>query len=231
MASAPQYTLSDALAEYVKLLILQYKGKPKAVATVSLLIQAALADYFAPAVAAAYDLNTAVGPQLDVIGRIVGAARLFTSTLTQNYYGFQNYAGTGNPTGWRNYGGTTNSTGVWFSYQFVGAQNNYLPDSLYRQVIQLQIILNSNDGTLASIMAYLNEFFPGQVSLVDTKQMELIYTVQPTCQIPAQVLQAYLPKPMGVGITIQAPSSSRTRVTSDGSTRVTSDGAIRIVDN
>ena len=60
------------------------------------------------------------------------------------------------------------------------------------------------DGTLASIMAYLNEFFPGQVSLIDTTQMELQYIVEPTCTLSPTVLEAYLPKPMGVGIVVVA---------------------------
>lgn len=197
----------------------------------TLLLQGALINYLPPAVAAAFNVETAVGPQLDIIGKYVGASRLFTTTIPQNYYGFNNYAGTGNTTGWRNYLNTTNTTGVWFSYNAQNRQINELPDPLYQQVIQLQIILNSNDGTLASIQAYLNTFFKGQVSLVDTKQMQLIYTVQPTCPLPTAVLQAYLPKPMGVGLTIQAPPTTSMRVTSAGDTRVTSDGATRITDN
>lgn len=223
---AGPYSLADAVAAYLNLLILQYKGKPKAVAVCTLLIQNALTNYLAAQMAQAFNLETAVGAQLDIIGQYVGAPRLFTSNVTGTYYGFENYANTGNPEGFRNYANTTNTGGAWLSYKDVGTQVNSLPDSVYAQVIQLKIILNSNDGTLASIMAYLNEFFPGQVSLIDTKQMELQYVVQPTCTLSPTVLQAYLPKPMGVGISIIFNAS---RITGTGDTRVTSGGDTRVV--
>ena len=233
MPPAPTYTLTDAVAAYLNPMALQYKSKPRAVATMTLLLQTALGNYLPAQLGPAFNLATAVGPQLDIIGQYIGVTRFVGSTTPANYYGFQNAARTGNTTGWRNAGNTTNTTGVWFSGHFIGQQITALPDSLYRLVLQLQIILNASDNTLASIMQYLNTYFPGQVSLVDTKQMELVYSVQPTCPLSIAILTAYLPKPMGVGITVNGstPITTATRITSDGSTRVTSDASTRVTDN
>lgn len=62
-------------AYYADLLILQYKGKPKAYALVGLFAAAAIMDQLPTAVLNAYAVETAVGPQLDVLGKYVGALR------------------------------------------------------------------------------------------------------------------------------------------------------------
>ena len=58
--------------------------------------------------------------------------------------------------------------------------------------------------------------------------MTLTYVVQPGLPISNTVLANFLPRPLGVGITITTAAASATRVTSDGYTRVTSDGFTRV---
>lgn len=76
----------DELVEYyAKLLILQYAGKPKAVATVSALVREAIMNQLPIQVGQAFDLETAVGVQLDVVGKYAGVVRTgydFTGPIT-----------------------------------------------------------------------------------------------------------------------------------------------------
>lgn len=60
---------------YANLLILQYKGKPKAYAMIQALVGPVIMDQLPNEVQNAFGLDTAVGVQLDVIGIYVGVVR------------------------------------------------------------------------------------------------------------------------------------------------------------
>jgi len=68
-------TNAELAAYYANLLILQYKGKPKAYATVEYLASMAIMDQLPLSIQAAFDIETSVGDQLDVIGKYVGISR------------------------------------------------------------------------------------------------------------------------------------------------------------
>ena len=95
-----------------------------------------------------------------------------------------------------------NPNGIFLSYDYLVTNRVNLPDSSYSLLLKLQVVLNSNDGTLASIQALIALFFPGLITVVDNKDMTLTYTVSRLVSIPADVLGSYLPKPMGCGITV-----------------------------
>lgn len=69
-------TSAEIAAYYGNLLIIQYIDKPKAYAMVVANALAVVMDQLPVAVQNAYDINTAVGVQLDVIGKYVGALRV-----------------------------------------------------------------------------------------------------------------------------------------------------------
>ena len=225
----PSTNLISLINYYVARLIFQYSDQPNAQMMTALMLKQATADDLATLLSNAFDLNTAVGPQLDIIGKYVGVSRkIMPAVTTATYWGFNNYTNSGNTIGFRNYAGTTNTTGVWETYSDANQPTTNLNDQQYRLVIQLQIILNSNDGTLASIQQYLNNLLPGFVTLVDNQNMTLTYTVNQNSIISEALLKQFLPKPMGVGINVFISSSGNTRVTSDGYTRVTSAGYTRV---
>lgn len=60
---------------YADLLILQYLGKPKAYAHMQTLAEPVLMDQLPDQVQNAFDINTAVGVQLDILGKYCGATR------------------------------------------------------------------------------------------------------------------------------------------------------------
>lgn len=68
-------TTAELQQYYADLLILQYKGKAKAIAHIKTLVLPVIMDQLPVAVMNAYTMDTAVGVQLDVIGKYVGASR------------------------------------------------------------------------------------------------------------------------------------------------------------
>lgn len=73
-------TIDELSSYYAGLLIIQYVGKPKAFAMMKALVTPVLMDQLPVAVQNAFDLSTAEGVQLDVLGKYVGATRQGNTT-------------------------------------------------------------------------------------------------------------------------------------------------------
>lgn len=67
--------IEDLIAYYTNLLIKQYHDKTKAMDTIEALTEEALSDMVFTAVRDAFDIDTAVGAQLDLIAKYVGTTR------------------------------------------------------------------------------------------------------------------------------------------------------------
>ena len=208
---------------YVARIISQYSQGPNAQRLIALMSKQALGDDILTQILYAFNVDTAVGVQLDVIGQYVGVNRNINPNGNPPYWGFENYSNSGNTIGLRNYAQNSNTTGVWETYHSAGLPNSALNDDQYRLVIQLQIILNSNNGTLASIQDLLNLLLPSFVVLTDNQDMTLTYAVSNLyTSLSIDLLKEFLPKPMGVGINVTILSYGSKRVLSDGNTRTTS---------
>lgn len=194
-------TLRETVDYYVDLLVLQYRGLPRARATIAIYVKQALGDMLAEQLGTAFDLDSAVGPQLDVLGKYVGVPRNIGTPVARPYFSFSSSDGTIRPNGYNSaLDPSVNAQAIFYSALFLGTENTDLSDVAYLLILRLKIILNSNDGTLASIQAFLKEFFPGVVELTDNKDMTLTYVLSTRTPVSSTVLQGYLPKPMGVGI-------------------------------
>jgi phage gp36-like protein len=68
-------TIDDLVDYYANLLIKQYHGLTKAKATIEEVSRETLSDLVWFAVRDGFDINTAVGVQLDIVGKYVGASR------------------------------------------------------------------------------------------------------------------------------------------------------------
>lgn len=78
-------TTAEITAYYAKLLILQYRGKDKAFATIEAVVNPVVMDQLPLLVADAFNLDTAEGDQLDVLGKYIGLSRValtFTGQVT-----------------------------------------------------------------------------------------------------------------------------------------------------
>lgn len=290
-------TILDLTAYYADLLAYQFRGRPNADRTMKLFTKQAAADLFVQELLTCYDIDQAVGAQLDVLGKYVGVSRNIGSIIPRPYFGFWDYLFTRNPalyqgtwkpgtndptipaaaggnTGWwyvaseagtsaapivatfaagdiifsngaawaksvvENGNGLTdyvgigiNANGIFYDYAFALNQNSSLTDAEYRTVIKLKIILNANDGTLKTIMDYLQTFFAGQIALIDGTNMHLTYTVLSTVPLSQQLLELYLPRPMGVGITVTIVSPippGGDDITTEGGIDITTEDGVTI---
>lgn len=68
-------TNEEIIAYYCNLLIIQYISKPRARATIGALIDPIIMNQLPTQVQDAFDINTAVGKQLDTIGKYTGVSR------------------------------------------------------------------------------------------------------------------------------------------------------------
>lgn len=241
-------TLTQYLDYYQSLMALQYRGLPRATGNIRNYVAQVVAENFLEQLANAFTLDTAVGVQLDTIGKYIGVTRYVEGELDTPLFGFWDYTESDpeaqNPNGFYDYAygddGQLPSVTVgagdtltisadtefteavvdgdlivdasyietdfpyaeFYSYLSSSTSTTALSDGQYRFLLQLQIVLNNSDNTLASIQDYLFRFFPGQITLVDNADMTMDYFVSPSVPLPVSVLEVYLPRPMGVSITV-----------------------------
>lgn len=82
----PSPTLIDNCNYYVRRLIFQYADKPNAQRLIAILAKQALCDDLPDQLQTAFDLDTAVGPQLDVLGKYIGASRVQGAAISPGYF-------------------------------------------------------------------------------------------------------------------------------------------------
>jgi hypothetical protein len=120
----------QAVAYYVERLPYQYR-KPSAQATIAILANLGVADLLALQVQDAYDPATALGVQLDVIGKYVGLPRNIGEAAALPYFGFVRYGGVGdNDNGFTSYLSSINPGVLFFRYSYQGTRNTDLTTTL-----------------------------------------------------------------------------------------------------
>jgi len=83
---------TDIIQSYVDLLILQYKGMPKAEATIQAFLKTLCIFELIDGIEDGYDIETAEGVQLDILGKYIGVSRIITGiSFTRKYFGFMGY--------------------------------------------------------------------------------------------------------------------------------------------
>jgi len=172
----------------------QYRNKPKAVAwyeiTRSLATQ--LSDA-AQAVRVMYDIDTAEGEQLNIIGRIVVIPRSYTGTVDLNPAMCAE---------WEN-----NPAEFGDSTQMASAlsvdQDAQMSDDLYRLVIKSKIIKNNSDASIESIIYGMNFLLPNAEVLRITDNEDMSFSIEFYGNISelerwALLNSTLIPKPQGV---------------------------------
>lgn len=194
---------------YINLLIIQYNNKPNARATIEAFVRAVLADGILMDVRDAYSVETAVGVQLDVIGKYVGVNRFYeiqdlvdffaVTTYTEidpdsePKWGFTDYADFED----YQYNGTVN-------YQSFLNQTNKLNDDDFRVLIKLKILQNNINHSHKAIDDSVYRIFEDQVRPSSVGDMEMFYFISEnvTAIIKAALIKKLLPRPMGVRLTL-----------------------------
>lgn len=114
---------------------------------------------------AKFDIDTATGAQLDIIGRWAGISRFIRSPLTGVYFEW----GT-DSVGW--------SQGVWQGTFSPTSGLAELPDDMYRTLIRAKIAANRWNGTIPSAYDIWEEVFPNnRVIIEDNQDMSIIVAV------------------------------------------------------
>ncbi|WP_447781017.1 DUF2612 domain-containing protein [Pseudomonas plecoglossicida] len=127
----------------------QYQGKPKAVAWYAIARQlGGSIEDAAEAVRKSYDIDSAEGQVLDVIGRIVVVPRSFLGVVDMN-------PGLFDLTDGAEFG----DDGAMFSSLTID-QDGQLSDRLYRLVIKAKIVKNNGDATIENILFGVNFLLP-----------------------------------------------------------------------
>ena len=190
--------------ETVNLLIKQYWEKPKAKAEIELQASSwETTRVFLESLDQAFDLDSAIGAQLDVLGRIVGISRSVPDVIPKVYFGFSI-----NPVdeGFSSKFDPNRIGGPFFSKFSTGFTDLQLDDNDYRFFIRVKAALNRAAGYLSSdqyisIQDVILAAFEGSAYVVDNLDMTLTLYVSGVVSLERLALvQALnlLPKPQGV---------------------------------
>lgn len=190
--------------EYTLLLIKQYWEKPKAKAEIQAKASGwqRIAELF-QSFETAYDLDAAVGHQLDVLGKIVGIPRLVPAVIPRIFFGFDNNPNSKGFADRFNISVESAPFSGRFQPQYTSQE---LDDNQYRQLIRVKVALNVSSAYIASderisIQDVINQAFRGRAYVVDNQDMSLTLYVTPS--VPDEELRLIrrlelLPKPQGV---------------------------------
>lgn len=152
------------VAEYLDLITQQHRDKPRFMATVEAMVtpyvhmQNVMMSFLS-----AFDVDYAVGVQLDIIGQWAGVSRIITTPISGVYFSWDG----SNDEGWDH--------GVWKSPNDPDSGFTTLPDDLYRRVIRAKIFSNVSCGCVSDIYRILDQLIPtaGIVKVVDNQNMSM----------------------------------------------------------
>lgn len=143
--------MANDLSTYLSLITSWHSDKPRFMSTVALLCQPLLdAQAMLAKLTADFDLDTAVGVQLDMVGQWIGRTRYVKTPISNVFFSF-------------NTDGLGFNQGIWIGPYAETDAIVALPDDTYRAVLKLQAIANSWDGTVPSMAVALDNVFPGIV--------------------------------------------------------------------
>lgn len=182
--------------EYLSLITQEHATKPKFVATVAasvspfVKVQEVMRGFIRD-----FDVDEAVGVQLDIVALWVGLLRKVGIPITGYYFTWDDVVADG----WDN--------GVWKGIGDPDSGFVILPDDLFRALIKAKIQANHWRGDIAGAYDIINEALSvdNVVTIVDNQNMTMTVRVQANV-LPAVeqaiVLAGYLPiKPAGVSAT------------------------------
>ena len=199
-----QEELDSLVEQYKNLLIVQYYDKEKARATIGLFVETLLQNGITFDVKDAFDINTAIGNQLDVLGKYIGLDRIFPNTgigpgdfFTMGDYNDSGISGFS----MGDYGDLPGSSGDMAGYEDMTAQSA-LSDDDYRILLKFKIIQNHSNHSLKSINDNLFLTFGTDIYASSLDDMTITYTFVPGIQDIVFIAfeKDAITKPMAVGV-------------------------------
>lgn len=195
---------------YSNLLIIQYNGKPKAKATIELLVNLLYANMILMQIRDGFDWRTALTAQLDIIGKWVGVDKFYKAQFFDFHQWFALIDWNSEPDnlqgGFSTFETFNEIEGGFLDYENILPTQNRLTSEQFKIMIGLKIIKNSIDNNCKTIDDAIWEYFEGQVYTVwDLENRKLIYYYQPEYNVIMEVAAGknVLPCPPTVNIELQ----------------------------
>lgn len=184
--------------DYIKTVISQYGNSPTLLAMIATMNDGidTSAD-IEKILSYIWDIDTAEGFGLDILGRIIGVERVLNVAPVGEYLGFnegQSMAG-------QDY--NTFDHGIFYSGP--GSSAFILADRAYRTLIKVKALSNISDGTPYSYNRLLSLLFEQKVYCRETTPMHMEYVFsEPLEPYQVAILSSpnIIPRPAGVAVTI-----------------------------
>lgn len=200
---------TDELIDYYKgLLILQYASRPNAVAEVDAFIRALVQNQIISQVGDGFDVTTALGAQLNILGTYRGINRVLFGISPGDYWSMVPCADPAPNSyfGWALAAGA-DPTWRWLEVNDLDSVPYTLSDSQMRRLIQFAAAVDSWDGTLGNLDNILYTFFGVYVSLIDNENMSITYQhtasdPDPDSLFEIAKLADVLPHPAGIAFSV-----------------------------
>ena len=172
--------LKKQLIEYYQdLLIVQYHDKPKAKAMIKAEMEETLANLLDIQVRDAFDVDTAVGVQLDIIGKWVGVDRIFKGQMfdNQTWFSLTRYNEPTTPLqgGFSRFDNFNTLEGGFLTYDFIVSTRNKINDTDFRMLIKLKIIRNNIKHSPKDIDEAMYKLFADTLYTVWGECMEMTF--------------------------------------------------------
>lgn len=158
--------MSGDVSLWLNLVTSEHNDKPKFIASLTAALQP-FADQMAnlQSLPTLFDLDTAVGVQLDIVGLWIGKSRLLAVPITNVFFTFDTVG-----LGW--------DRGVWQGPFDPSTSITTLGDPLYRKLLQAQVIANHWDGSISQAYTDLSALFaPLTIKIKDNQDMSIRYTL------------------------------------------------------
>ena len=191
---------------YAGLLIIQYANKTKANADVKLGCSIYTGDFLIGNIENAFDIDTAVGDQLDLIGKLVGLPReAYGFDFGIKYFAEDDYDDPMIDSEGYGFSDVDAPTEAIFKDYDVTRHSIYaMSDFQYRKMLKLKIVLNNGVSTDKQFDSILYEVFGTGITVVDNLNMTGTITVQREYKLEGKLIEflKLFPKPLGVEMTI-----------------------------
>jgi len=196
------YLGNDLSTPYTSLIKSEHNQKPMFMAMVGA-VTGAIAAVTAgiQAIQPAFDLDTAIGNQLDIVGQWVGQSRTVENVLVLGFFGFaDDPAALG-------FGELKNVSvgGIWYNLGENFSGSTVLSDSDYLTILKARIVKNQGTGDANDIENALNYIFDVPCTLVDNGTLNVTINISEPITSTAEALLSgldILPRPAGVAFTI-----------------------------
>lgn len=197
--------IEELIQYYTDLLIIQYNDRPKARATISLMVEEMLANGVITDIRDAFNIDTAVGEQLDILGKYIGLSRTYSEEVYDSvFFGFSDYTEVepADVEGFTDASDFLTKDGEFLEASDAVAVENLLNDDSYRILLKLKIKKNYSNASNKFIDDSIFETFGSELRAIETYNMMMVFFIDPNYSKIIQVAfqKGVIPIPMAVGI-------------------------------